>query len=487
VSGVPEDGKVAPGAPDGGSTEVELASDDEGRPVVVRRTFLFEVSRLLTTNAMHAVLLVSVGIATVRIWGIDARGWVQVAMAVPGIAALVFDLGLGTALPYMIGRRVAPLRRIAGAALSMWMITSTLGILLSVGYFLSPGGPDLAPIWVVVAVAVIPLQLFSSLANGFAVGVEEVGFLSKVPWVRDPMMLTLVLVFGLGLGLRDPSLAWLRILAQVIAFGVGLVMGLRLLWRHTRGPTLTWDGRLVGETLHRSAVFGLGPLFLQLNQQGPAMLITLAAFSVPKAHIGNYTIGAAIAMLLFQVAFAAGHVLMSRSVNATDNRAQALKAARLARVGIAVLIPTAAGMAVVAPWLVPLVYGRDVNIAATVMQLLLPGIVSYFVLHTFSVDLTAKGRAWLVAMVTAPMLGASVAVNALWAIPSHGVRGVAAAVSAVYILGACVMIVVYARATGLTLMEVVRPHRDDLEVWHKFRAGALRRGGRIMGRRGRSS
>ena len=459
--------EIETGQPEEEATLAAVEAAPDGRR---RRSFLFEATRLMAANGVHAAVMVCVGIATIRIWGVEVRGDIQMAMAVPGMLSVLFDLGLSRALPYMIGRKVGSLERVTGAAMSLWLAASVVAIVIVIAYYASPAMTSLPILWLVLAAAMIPLRLFASLANGFAVGVERVGFLAKVVWFRAPIQLAVVLTGGVLLGLSAPEYGWIRVAATVLAFAVGGVLGLFLIARWTR-IHLSWDWRLVGETTKRSFVFGIGPLFTELTMLMPGMLITLTFFasSVTRGEIGVFTVGSSIAMLLFQVAQAVGHVLMSRSVNATDHRAQAVKTARLVRVGLAGAVPAATCMWIVAPVLVPLVYGRDVAHAATVMRYMLPGVVAFFVLHTLAVDLTGKGRAWLVAAVTGPMMLTTVGVDCLYAIPRFGIDGAAIAASAIYIVSACALLVVYGRATGLTFYEMCRPHRDDLQVWHAVR------------------
>jgi O-antigen/teichoic acid export membrane protein len=136
----------------------------------------------------------------------------------------------------------------------------------------------------------------------------------------------------------------------------------------------------------------------------------------------------------------------------------------LLRVGVIGASGMGACMAAVAPWLVPLVYGKDTSMAPWIMMILLPGIVGFFALHTLSTDLIAKGRPGLVAAVagTALVLNASVCI--LYAIPTHGVWGAAVTTSASYLFAAASMLVVYLRVTRVPLREAVVPRLADFPI-----------------------
>lgn len=433
-----------------------------------RRSFLFEAARLASANFFTSFIQVLVGIATIRIWGVDARGDIEKVLALPGLLSIVFDLGLGRAMPYTIGRKLAPLQTVVSTTLIMWIVAAVIGAGICAGYAgvvysVSSDWAHIPPVWVVLAIAYLPLRLFAGVILGFCVGVERMGFFAGLMWIRDPLALALLLGLAAVPALREPEHAWIRIATMDFGFLFTAALGLWLMSRFVR-VTLAIDRKVLGEMTHRSVTFGLGPLFLDLLQNTPSMLLTVAIFAVPEGDIGNYTVGTAIAMLLMQLAYAVGHVLMSRGVNTDDHEAQSRKTLRLMRVGVLGATGLGLGMMATAPILVPLVYGPGTNKAPWITVMLVPGIVGFFALHTLSTDLIAKGRALVVARVAGAALAVNIATCSLFSIPMFGVWGAAGTTATCYVVAAAAMLIVYTRITGIGIRDAVTIRPDDLPI-----------------------
>jgi O-antigen/teichoic acid export membrane protein len=457
-------------------------------PAPARRSFLYEVVRLLASNMGSTAMLVLVGIATARIWGDEGRGMIAAAMSVCGIVIPVLDLGVNKALPYMVGRREDSRDRVLRAAFTLWALTSTLGVLVALVYFLTPLQKPLPWYFLALAAYMIPQRLFEAYAKGYALGVERIGFLSRLIWVRDPLTLALVLGLGLAIGLGRPETAWLQIASFAVACTAATVMGLRMMSSFGRVRPIA-ERRLLGMILRRMVVFGLGPMLMIIPPRVDVFLVSLAGYRVPFGLIANLTVGTATAMLILQMSNTVGNVLMSRSVNTLDHLGQARKTARLVRIGMLGSVPGGIAMALLAPYVVPLVYGPGFAQAGPVIQLLSPGVVMYFMAWTYAVDLIAKGRPWLVTAVMLPTQIVATAVKAWWAIPAFGVFGAAATTSASHLVAAVGMLAVFKHASGLTFREILRPHRDDLKFGGAFSTERIlaryrslrRRGGRPPG------
>lgn len=430
-----------------------------------RRTFLFEAARLVAANFFNSAMQVCIGIATIRIWGVEARGQIETVLALPGLLSIIFDLGLGRAMPYMIGKKLAPMDRLVSTTIILWAAVSAVGVGIVLAYAASPFMDPAPNLWLVLALAYLPLRLFGGIIIGFCVGVQRLGFLASFSWIREPLTLAMLLGLAAFPALRQPEDAWVRIFALNFGFLLTMGMGIWLMHQYTR-VTLTFDRALLAETSKRSFTFGLGPLCLELLQHTPSMLLTVSIFAVPKGDIGNYTVGTAIAMLLMQLAYAVGHVLMSRSVHTTDHdsHAHARRTFRLIRVGVIGALAIGCCMAIVAPFLVPLVYGRDTSRAAWIMMILIPGVVGFFALHTVSTDLIGRGRALTVAAVAGPALVLNIGVCAAYTIPTFGIWGAATTTAVSYIAAACAMVAVYLRISGVPAHEALTPRVADFPI-----------------------
>jgi len=446
------------------TTGSEAAADSSLPHMPKRRTFLFEAVRLASAQFFSTFIQVCIGIATVRIWGAAARGNVEAALAVPGLLTLVLDQSLGRSLPYMIGRKFAPLDRIVSTTLIMWIGVSVLASLVALVYATTPlMKPGISMFWVWLGILYIAPRLFFVILTGFCVGVERIGFVAKLLWVREPLTLAVLLGLAAFPAMRHPENGWARIFAMDVGVIFSTIVGFWLISRYAP-LTLRFDKKLFGQMAHRTVTFGIGPMLLDLLQNTPSMLLTISFLAVPARDIGNYTVGAGIAMLLMQLGYATGHVLMSRSVNTQDHDAQTRKTLRLFRVGFTGAAFLGVGMIATGWFLVPLVYGPGIDKGASIMMLLVPGTAAFFGVHTLATDLIAKGHARAVAIVAGPALTLNVLVCCLFAIPRFGVWGAAGSSTFFYILTGIGMLVLYTRVTGAGLRDAITIRLADFPI-----------------------
>lgn len=448
MSDAPETGDVAQSAP-------------PTAPAHKQRSFFYDFSFILMGKGMHIAIFAAVGIASARLWGAEMVGLLAAVMVLPGLLNTIADMGLSKALPYIIGKKIAPLDQVVGTALVLWLVASALSIGISLVYFVSPAAKEVPWHWIWLTLACSPLMLFSAIARGFCLGVRRVDFLTKQLMLVDPIVIGVILIGGIGLGFNAPEDAWIRILALVLANAAGMIYGLAMIASMTR-LHFAWNPLVMARVLSHGIVFGMGILMMRLNYRIDILILSLAFFAVPDSDLGNYSMGVALAQILWEIPIAFGHILFSRAVTSNDDRGASLRAARVARVGMMAALPFAVGLFVVAPWVIPLIYGSEFDKAAGVVRILIPGILVFFTAQAFESDLTAKGRPMVVVSVMGPTALANVVLNVLL-IPRYGIDGAAFASTVTYTLGAMALAVVYARVSGLGLREVVVPRRSDLD------------------------
>lgn len=453
------------------SGEVGETVDSGGKPKKGGKgshhhSILHDALHLMSGRISHITIRIAIGIAAARIWGAEARGMIAAAMIIAMLVYTVFDLGMAKSIPYMVGRKTAPLKRIIGSAMSMWAIASILSVMATIAYFYpEQTRGDLPWLWILLAVAQIPSRLLSAYARGFAVGYRKLKFISHLYWLTDPAILCIILIGGVLLGFDSTEDGWIFIAANAVVFGIVSIASFRLIGSegglNFRGDFSTWR-----EMTSRSIVYGISTVMMVLNYKVNVVLLAIPAMGVSRADLGNFSVGVSIAELLWQLPRTMGQILYSRSVNTENARHAAMQTAHISRLSMAVAVPFGVVFAVVAPWLVPLVYGPEYPKTAMVTQLLLPGVIVFFAARTFEADLMAKGKPWVVIWIMAPAVVINAVLNVIF-VPRYGINASALVSTVTYAAAAFAISVVYGRITGIPLRDLLLVKRGDLEFLMK--------------------
>lgn len=426
------------------------------------RSFFEDALKLILGNFGHLFLLLFVGIATARIWGDEVRGIITAVLIVPSLMVTFGDFGIDKALPAMMTAHPEQRERVVGVSFTLWLIGTVVYSLLAVGWFFLPWSGSLPAWWYVLAVAGIGPQLHLAFARGVALADEKISrYVPLLVWA-DPPKLIVILLLGAVMGWDG----WVYFLAMLVGATLSFLMGLMLIRERYR-IGFVFDWTLARELIAKSFHYGISTVLMRLNYRIDLFILSLTVMQISNSHLGNYSVGVNFANMLWQVPIALSWAVFSRGVNTTDRAAFAQKTARLSRFGLAVGTPAAIATFLVAPWILPLVYGPDFKVAAECTQILLPGIVAFFVARTLEADLHAKGRPLLVAAVMGPVVVANIVLNLLWVpetgvwAPARGVYGAAWASTATYLLGTIGLVIAYSRVTGIRWWNLVIPRPSD--------------------------
>jgi O-antigen/teichoic acid export membrane protein len=302
------------------------------------------------------------------------------------------------------------------------------------------------------ALVIIPLRLTSVYAGGVFLGKEEIPSSNLMNWLAGLLMLVFAMIFVvmLGLGLNGALLSML--LSNLVVAVVALV---KLFRQFT--IRFSFSNPLIRILLKTGVVYALSFLVIQLNYRIDILL--LKALSTP-AEVGIYSLGVSVAELLWQVPLAISVVVMSRSANATNQTAMNQSTARLLRISMVFGLIISTFIILLAPWVVPLVFGEKFRDSILVMQTILPGILMVIFFRILSGQLSGMGRPEVALKAFIPALVLNVVLNYLW-IPNYGANGAVMATNISYTLGSVIYLIAYSRISGMRVKEILRFSRED--------------------------
>ncbi|MEM1353323.1 MAG: polysaccharide biosynthesis C-terminal domain-containing protein [Planctomycetota bacterium] len=423
-------------------------------------TLFSDFVNALTGKLSHIVINILIGVATARIWGAEGRGLITMVLIWPTIIATLFELGLMRALPFMVGKRLLPLADAGKVICTLWLASSSMsaGItLLAITLIL---GEELTWPWLIITSLSVGIQLLANFTRGFALAIQRPRYLTRFIFIKGPISLLTILLFGWAMGLTAPTQAWIYIAAHTIGFAVAAGYGLRLIGHHSK-LGLTRNVKGLFSIASNTMRFGLSGFIMHLNYHVDMFLLCLPVFMITKNDIGNYTVGVAAAGLLWQIPRSLGILLHSRGAVATNPIAFSRQVASTARGSIVLALPVMIVLFFAAPTLFPLVYGKSFGKAGAVLQILSPAILAFFGARIFEAGFNALGHTKPINLIMGATVLLNVILNILW-IPRYGLYGAAYASALTYPLGTLGLGIAFAKINMMTIREVFMPRVSDL-------------------------
>lgn len=412
-------------------------------------------------QVLSVVLMVAFAIFSARWLGPAGKGELALVTTAGVVAMAVIGLGIPQALTvWTSSGRLSVQESVLVGALWSAVLAIVLGI---VGAVLPVNTLAIRMLWLSVGVGMIE-QVMTSVS----VGAGDMG----------PMMISRVL--GGGSQVVFLALAWVIAFPANVKLAVwiyyalamiGVAVALSALWvrshkRGSGGPSLS---RVRGEA---RGIFGFGlkvvPVQVLAMANARLDVLVLGALA-GTAAVGIYSVAVSATLLVGMVPAALGQAL-TKSFGSDENPVRQLRAGiQIALVsGLAVAI----GIAALSPWVVPLVFGRAFSSSVLLIAVMVPFTAVFATVQVsypfFYNHLHRPG-------VHSVVIGATAAIDlGLLAVlvPSMGALGAALASAVAYAIGAALNLAITSRATGLSVLELTVPSRDDLK-WMFERTKAL--------------
>ncbi len=424
-----------------------------------RRSFIHDALVLVGNQfAVMAIGAIS-GVVLARVLGASGRGVVAAVTVYPAIVLSFCEMGIRQSAAYYLGKQIYSNAQVTGAVSALVMLLGMGGALVCAGLLAWMGNPAVTPLILILAVLPIPLSIFTSYSSGIFLGNRWVGQFANIAWMAAMLNLLAVVLF-VWLLKWGPAGALLAVLlsgltvAGYAARKVSRLASLR--------PRLDWP--VVRDLMIKGVVYA-GALFVITLSYKVSIVVMERLSNVTE--IGIFALGVAIAQLTWALPQAITTAIFSHSATAPDEDVFSGKVQRLFRINLLVALVLVVGLGVVAPVLLPLVYGEEFRPSVRVLWLLLPGVFCLLGLKILNVDLAGRGRpnASLWAMVPALLLNAGLGV--LW-VPRYGAEGAAVASTVGYVLGGVGMAVVYCRYVGIRFFSLWRYRRSDFDFLRRW-------------------
>lgn len=160
---------------------------------------------------------------------------------------------------------------------------------------------------------------------------------------------------------------------------------------------------------------------------------------------------------MWQIPMLLSTIVFARSSSATDKEAFSRKIIPLMHASVLFVGVACVCLAIVARPLITLLYGQSFLESASVLQILLPGVVLLTVFKVMNMDLAGRGKPWIQLGAMLPALFVN-GVLSTTLIPKYGADGAAISSTISYSLAGAIFLVLYCRETKQTLRSALIPN-----------------------------
>ena len=437
------------------ATEASGAVGKSGGKMGVRSGFGWEAITVAMSRFFQKGTYFITSLILARLLGPEGRGLVSALMVPSQLAVNLSEMGIRQSTAFHLGKGIFTLERLLPTLLLMIPMASALAIGVSLIYFQFAGVAEHDWLLQGLAVAAIPTSLATSYASGVFLGRQRIAAFRSTSWRPALFRLIAIIIFGwmLGMGVVGVMLAALGSSLMGSAYAFYLLA--------KEGKLRFGFDREVATKLQRRGLTYAASLFvLMLNYK--IMILLLTRYST-LSEVGLYTQATVIAELIWEIPAAVSSLVLSRGVNARQQREFSAKVLVLARISFLAAVLVSIALAIAAPLLFPILFSHRFAASAPICVTLLPGVAAFIVFKILNTDLAGRGKPWASMLIMAPVLLTNIFLG-WWMITKDGAMGAALASSISYVIAAVLYLFVYSRMTGFGLGEMLRYRRSDFQL-----------------------
>ncbi len=423
---------------------------------MAKRRFIRDFIGVLNSNVFSILCGVLVVILLTRILGVDGFGLYYALLVIPLIVVSFTHLGVRGASIFMIGQKKYIDDAIVSSVIFILLFTSILGIILSIGAYFVFYEPGYTILLISLVVLIIPFRLGIIYIGGLFFGKDEIKEANRLEWGINliNLILALIFVWGFNMGLLGAIIS-LTAANILVAFWAFFIINQKFNISFKLIP------EIVKKLLSLGIMYAFTFFVVQLNYRIDILLLEKLS---TIQQVGIYSLGVHIAEQLWQIPFAISIVLFSRTANLKDHNMMTKSTISLARISFIIIVLLSIAVVLIAPYIIPAVFGSEFTPSVEIINLMLPGVIILVIFRVLSGQLAGMGKPYLAIYIFLPALIINIILNFLW-IPEYGGKGAAWASDISYAIGTIGYWIIYAKEVKVGFFEIFKFKRADISIF----------------------
>ena len=420
-------------------------------------SFLRDLSSVGISKFLIILFGIGRAIITARYLGPEGNGIIAALAVYPSLFMTIGSLGIRQSTAFYIGKNEFDDSKIRKSVMQIWCFSTILSLAVCfflIRYFSNAGHSIL---WVFMAIAPIPFNLFNTYSSGFFLGKNRIKAFNKINWIPQAIYALAIFLFLVGFSMEIEG----ALLAAILG---PLAMTLILIFRNNiiRDFSLKFNFKVVKALFSLGLIYAISLLVIQLNTK--VDIIILDKLSSPY-ETGIYSKGVTVTEYLWHIPMLISTLVFARSAISKNGFEFSRKVVRLLRVSSIIIGLCSFLLLAVSKQLILLMYGDDFMQSAVVLKILLPGVVLLTVFKTLNQDLAGKGKPWVAMKAMVPALIINLILN-FFLIPEYGANGAAATSTLSYIFAVVLFLHFYSVEVKIPIKQIFKFKSSD---WTMFR------------------
>ena len=412
-----------------------------------------QILKISGNKTIAAFAMLIVGVILARVLGPEGRGLYAAILVVPMLIISFAELGIKRSTIYHVGKKLYKEEDIVSALIVTVLFTSTIGVVICAFFFFFNDNPEFTLPLIILAVLRIPLRLFRKYAGGVFLGKQQFNRSIFLNWLFVITYTATTVLFLLVLKMYVLGALISLVISNLIVSIVALFYLLR-----SNPVKLNCELKVVLGLIKLGLVYAVAIFIMKIHTKIDIYLLNeLSSLD----QVGYYSIGSRLAEK-WQIPFSIGGIIIAKSANEKNHSLMNANIAKLFRVTFVFGILSLLVLFFVAPFLIPLLYGKAWVQSVEIVQYILPGILMLILAKVMGTRLAGIGKPYVLMFVAIPALVINVVLNYMW-IPDFGGLGAAMATNVSYTFLTLTGIFVYARVVKMPVWDIVRFRKNDFD------------------------
>lgn len=416
-------------------------------------------SLTLGRQLLTALLGLLTVILVARLLGPEGNGIYQMVILLPTMIVTFSNLGIGPATVFYVARKDYSIETVIKGNLILGLIISTLACLIALIVVLVLGDnifPDIPRILLLIIIIVIPVSLIQSYMITIFQGLQDFKVFNIVSIIPQVVILIIVVIslWVLGCGVE------LAILAYMVGNFVALLMCIYYLSKYISFKS-NFNISYIKDIINYGWRAHLSNILAFLNYRIDVFLVN--GYLNPVA-VGLYSIAVQIAERLWILSQAVSTVLLPRISELKDEEETRKQITPLfCRWVLITTSVCSVFLAIIAPYFIPLLFGKSFVSATVTFQIMLPGIILLSHARIIANDIAARGRPEINMYLSFIAIIVNITGNIIL-IPIMRINGAALSTTISYFLNAYLTVIFYSRLSKVKWYKTIIPERRDFEI-----------------------